>query len=147
MAFIQVKNLLSKTAGYHRRARRVFTRCGRSPGASGHLARFISRQEGRMLQDILALNRADPSFRESWIQFEPEDELDHALTALEAAPPANFEGLGSRALELDDRLGSFLERAAAMAPTPAVRDAFESLGRRKRDCGKRVAGFLAEVLT
>ena len=147
MAFTQVTDLLQRTAGYHGRARRAFARWGRRGGASAHLAQFLAGEEEDMMRELRALDEAHRlTLGEAWLQFEPDEALDVELAALETEPPTGFESIGSRALDLDERLCGYLGRAAAMAPTPGVREIFEGLERRERDHRKRLAGFLSETL-
>lgn len=142
MPFSQVKDLLKRTADYHRRASLYYKRMehGSKKEAVRLVAAYLADQEKfleRELKHFLQDNKEGLNVQ--WVQYEPSYHLERVLEDLRVDPEAGVEDFMCTALELNRRLITFFHRMAEMAPTDEIRSCFQRLEENEVQAQKKLA--------
>lgn len=142
MPFSQIKDLLRRTADYHRRASVYYKGMehGSKKEAVRLVAAYLADQERFLEREMKRFLENDKEgLNVQWVQYEPAYDLERVLDGLCVDPEAEVEEFASTALELNRRLITFFHRMAKMAPSDEIRSCFQRLEENEVQAQRKLA--------
>ncbi len=130
MPFEQVKDVIERAKAFHRQLAERLHQCEKEADREKlrMVLDYLAGHEERMEQRLAQIEAATASqILATWYQYPPAPEVVERLAKIEVRPGMSPSDLVCAALQLDEQLLKLYRAAADAAPTPVVREMFESL--------------------
>lgn len=124
------RDAVDHARSYHRELSRFYHRLGTETASERTrlLLDYLSRHERHLEQNLHRCeNEMEPDTLDSWFRNSPDETELLPLFKFEVNPAMLDEELLRTAIEQDERMAGFFQDLAETAPTPVMRDFFNTL--------------------
>lgn len=130
MPFEQTRDVIEQARDFHRQLADLFHRIERESDRERirMLMDYLAAHEERMERRLAAFetDTARPLL-DKWYQYPPPEDIARALQQVRLSPDMSVPEIVCAALHLDEQILRLYRWAADSAPSPEVREVFESL--------------------
>ena len=142
--FAQVKDLLKRTAAYHRTVaayyKKIESHTQKEPVKQ--ITDYLATHERCLSRELQQFAREqDHELSEAWIQADPSYDLERVVGELKIDEDTTVEDIILTGVELNRRLIKYFQRMAEVAPSDALKEMFLNMEKSELEEQKKLASW------